>query len=205
MNFSIAASNAALNAKLLLANGGFADVYGHRDADDSALGAQPANAGTAITTQTKLAANPLSATAFGDADNRQSLSNAITSVATTVTGYARFVRLTAADHLTGVIDLSVGQANVVTTADATWDAETIACEALTAKVFAGDRLSAGGKVVTLAADADVGAVEITVAPLVDAIRSGTTLAYDLLYDNPHLQAGAQNGVTAITITDAAGY
>jgi len=96
---STAASNAMMDALAALLNTGFLDIYD---------GAQPAGPGTAITTQTKLAHLPLSATAFGAAAAGAAVANAITSANALATGTAAWFRALKADGTTAVIDGSTG-------------------------------------------------------------------------------------------------
>lgn len=96
---SAAARNAMADALAALLNTGFIDIYD---------GTQPAGPGTAITTQTKLAHLPLSATAFAASSGGVATANAITSEAALATGTAAWFRAVKADGTTAVIDGSVG-------------------------------------------------------------------------------------------------
>lgn len=99
-NISNAAASAAADAVCALCNNGFVDLFD---------GAQPANVGTAIGSQVKLASLPLAATAFGAAVNGVATANAITSDADAdATGTAAWMRAYQADHVTAVWDGSVG-------------------------------------------------------------------------------------------------
>lgn len=95
---SHAASNAACNALTALVNGGTIKIY---------TGSQPANAETAITTQTLLGSVTLNATAFGSATNGTGTANAITSGTAAATGTAVWFRVCNSGG-TGIWDGAVG-------------------------------------------------------------------------------------------------
>lgn len=99
--YSTAARNAAADAIAVLCNTGFVDIYD---------GAQPANAGTAVSTQVKLAHLPMSATAFAASVSGVATANAITSATALATGTASWFRVYKADGTTVVFDGSVGTA-----------------------------------------------------------------------------------------------
>ena len=96
---STAARNAMADALAALLNTGFIDIYD---------GSQPAGPGTAITSQTKLAHLPLSATAFGSSSGGVATANAITTENAIATSTASWFRAYKADGTTAVIDGSVG-------------------------------------------------------------------------------------------------
>lgn len=96
---SDAGSNAAANATCALLNGGDLLIYD---------GTQPANANTAVTTQTLLATLTWNATAFGGAVAGVSTANSITSGTAVATSTATWFRALKSDHSTVVFDGSVG-------------------------------------------------------------------------------------------------
>lgn len=73
-------------------------------------GTQPANANTAITTQTLLVSLPVSGT-FGTDSNGTITLSAITSASAVATGTASFFRIVKSDGTTVVMDGSVGTTN----------------------------------------------------------------------------------------------
>lgn len=93
------AANAAANAVTVLCNSGFLQIY---------TGTQPANANTAITTQTLLAKLTFGATAFGTAAAGVATANAIGSASASATGTASWFRVLKSDDTTVVFDGSVG-------------------------------------------------------------------------------------------------
>lgn len=97
--FSDTAANAAANAMAALCNGGDLKLYD---------GTQPANANTAISTQTLLATLTFNATAFGSASAGVCTAAAITSAAAVATSTATWFRALKSDHSTVVFDGSVG-------------------------------------------------------------------------------------------------
>jgi len=96
---SDASANAACNPVATLCNNGFIDIY---------TTPQPANANTAISTQTLLASLTFGATAFGSAVAGVATANAITSGVAGNTGTAVWFRVFKSDHTTVVFDGSVG-------------------------------------------------------------------------------------------------
>lgn len=97
-----AAANAAADAMAALCNGGTLNIYD---------GTQPATAGTAISTQTLLAALPLSATAFASASNGVATANSITADSSAnATGTASWFRVVNSGGTT-VFDGSAGTSN----------------------------------------------------------------------------------------------
>ena len=100
---SNAAVNAAADAVCDLLDNGYLRLYD---------GAQPANADTAVTTQTLLAELRWNATAFGAASNGVAVANSITSDASAdATGTATWFRALKSDGTTAVFDGSVGTAS----------------------------------------------------------------------------------------------
>lgn len=73
-------------------------------------GTQPANANTAITTQTLLVSLPVSG-AFGTDSNGTITLSAVTSASAVATGTASFFRIVKSDGTTVVMDGSVGTSN----------------------------------------------------------------------------------------------
>lgn len=73
-------------------------------------GSQPANANTAITTQTLLVSLPVSGT-FGTDSNGTITLSAVTSASAVATGTASFFRIVKSDGTTVVMDGSVGTSN----------------------------------------------------------------------------------------------
>jgi hypothetical protein len=97
---SNAAVNAAADAVTPLLNNGYLRIYN---------GTQPANADTAVSTQTLLAELRFNATAFGAASSGVSTANAITSDSSADnTGTASWFRALKSDGTTAVFDGSVG-------------------------------------------------------------------------------------------------
>jgi hypothetical protein len=95
---SHAASNAAANALTALVNSGTIKIY---------TGAQPANADTAVSTQTLLGSVTLAATAFGSATNGTATAGAITSGTAAATGTAAWFRVCNSGG-TGIWDGAIG-------------------------------------------------------------------------------------------------
>lgn len=94
------AVTAAADAVCTLLNNGYLRLYD---------GAQPANADTAVTTQTQLAELRWNATAFGAASNGVAVANAITADTNAdATGTATWFRALKSDGTTTVFDGSVG-------------------------------------------------------------------------------------------------
>ncbi len=118
------AANAAVNALCALANGGTLKIY---------AGTQPANANTAVTTQTLLASLALSATAFGTAAGGVAAANAITSAAAVATGTATWFRIFKSDGTTVVFDgnVSTSGANLNLNSTAIQSGATVAVSSLT--------------------------------------------------------------------------
>ena len=73
-------------------------------------GSQPANANTAITTQTLLVSLPVSGS-FGTDSNGTITLSAVTSASAVATGTASFFRIVKSDGTTVVMDGSVGTSN----------------------------------------------------------------------------------------------
>lgn len=73
-------------------------------------GTQPANANTAITTQTLLVSLPISGS-FGTDSNGTITLSAVTSASAVATGTASFFRIVKSDGTTVVMDGSVGTSN----------------------------------------------------------------------------------------------
>jgi hypothetical protein len=100
---SNAAVTAAADAVCDLLDNGYLRIYN---------GSQPANADTAVTTQTLLAELRWNATAFGAASNGVAVANSITSDASAdATGTATWFRALKSDGTTAVFDGSVGTAS----------------------------------------------------------------------------------------------
>lgn len=100
LKLSNAAVNAEVDALTALAANGYIRIYD---------GAQPANADTAVTTQTLLAELRLNATAFGAAVAGVATANAITSdSAANATGTAAWFRVLKSDSSTVLWDGTVG-------------------------------------------------------------------------------------------------
>lgn len=96
---SNAAANAAADAVCALANTGYIRIYS---------GSQPANADTAVSTQTQLAELRFGSTAFGAAVAGVATANAITSdSAADATGTAAWFRVLKSDGTTALWDGSV--------------------------------------------------------------------------------------------------
>lgn len=121
---STAARNAMVDALSALLNTGFIDIYD---------GTQPAGPGTAITSQTKLAHLPLSATAFGASSSGVATANTITPEAAIATGTAAWFRALKADGTTAVLDGSVGTSgsNINLNSTAIASGATVTVSALT--------------------------------------------------------------------------
>jgi hypothetical protein len=98
-HFSDTGANAAANALTALLNSGKLRIYD---------GSQPANANTAVSTQTLLAELTFNATAFGAASAGVAAANAITSATAAATGTAAWFRAVKSDGTTVVWDGSVG-------------------------------------------------------------------------------------------------
>lgn len=100
-NLSNTAANAAVNGGSLapLFNSGYLNIYS---------GTQPANANTALTTQTLLASLRFGATAFGAAVAGVITANAITGANAGATGTASFFRCIQSDDTTVICDGSIG-------------------------------------------------------------------------------------------------
>jgi hypothetical protein len=97
---SNAAANAAADAVCALANSGLLKIYD---------GSQPANADTAVSTQTLLATLTFGNPAFGAASGGVATANAITSdSAADATGTAAWFRVFKSDGTTVLFDGSVG-------------------------------------------------------------------------------------------------
>lgn len=94
-----ATCNAAATAVGALCNNGYLRIY---------TGTQPANADTAVSTQTLLSEHRFSATAFGAASNGVITANAITSDEALASGTATWFRVLDSDGTTVVFDGSVG-------------------------------------------------------------------------------------------------
>lgn len=95
-----AAANAAADAVCALANSGLLRIYD---------GTQPADASTAVTTQTLLAELTLNSTAFGAAVAGVATANSITSDSTAdASGTATWFRVVKSDGTTVLWDGSVG-------------------------------------------------------------------------------------------------
>lgn len=98
-----ATCNAQADALGALLDGGYIDIYD---------GSQPANADTAVTTQTKLARLQFGDPAFGAAVNGVIEANAITGEdAALASGTATWCRLVKGDGSTVVMDGTVGTSN----------------------------------------------------------------------------------------------
>jgi len=99
-HISDTAANAEADALCALLDNGYLRIYD---------GAQPANANTAITTQTLLAELRFGATAFGSASGGIATANAITpDTDANATGTATWFRCLKSDGTTVVMDGSVG-------------------------------------------------------------------------------------------------
>jgi hypothetical protein len=98
---STAARNAALDAVTALLNVGGAGTIDIYD------GVQPANPGTAVTTQNKLVTLTFSTTAFAASSGGSAVANAITSGTAIATGTPAWARLKSG-AATAVIDCTVG-------------------------------------------------------------------------------------------------
>lgn len=98
-HLSDTSANAAVNAVTALANSGKLRIYD---------GTQPANANTAVTTQTLLAELTMGATAFGAAAAGVATANAITAATAAATGTATWFRVVESNGTTVLFDGSVG-------------------------------------------------------------------------------------------------
>ena len=90
--------NAECNALVVLANSGHLRIYN---------GTQPANADTAVSSQTLLAELRFSSTAFGSASAGVATANAITSATAAATGTATWCRILESDGTTVLFDGNV--------------------------------------------------------------------------------------------------
>ena len=99
VHVSAAGRNAMLNALAALCNSGTIKFYD---------GSQPANAGTAITTQNLLATLTFGSTAYGAASGGTATANAITSGTIAASGTATWARVYQSDGTTVVLDCTVG-------------------------------------------------------------------------------------------------
>lgn len=100
---SNAAVTAAADAVCDLLDNGYLRIYN---------GSQPANADTAVTTQTLLAELRWNATAFGAASNGVATANSLTAdTSADATGTASWFRALKSDGTTAVFDGSVGTAS----------------------------------------------------------------------------------------------
>lgn len=93
------AANAAVNAVTALLNSGTMHIYN---------GTQPANANTAVTSQTLLVTVTFGATAFAAAAGGVALANSITSGTAVASGTATWFRCFESNGTTVVLDGSVG-------------------------------------------------------------------------------------------------
>lgn len=119
-----AAASAACDVVTALLNNGFLDIYD---------GTQPANANTAVTSQTKLARLSFGATAFGAASNGVATANAITSDSDAdATGTASWFRACTSGG-TAVYDGTVGTGthNLVLTTTSIAQHGTVSVSSLT--------------------------------------------------------------------------
>lgn len=91
--------NGGAGSGLALANGGQIKLY---------TASQPANANTAVSSQTLLATLGLSATAFGAAAAGSATANAVTSATAAASGTATWGRVLKSDGTTVLFDFSVG-------------------------------------------------------------------------------------------------
>lgn len=96
---STVGANAAADATCALLNGGDLLIYD---------GTQPADANTAVTTQTLLATLTWNATAFAGASGGAAVANAITSATAVASSTATWFRARKSDHSTVVFDGSIG-------------------------------------------------------------------------------------------------
>lgn len=95
------AANAAANAIAALLNGGTINLY---------TSPQPANANTAVTTQTLLVTLTMGSPAWGSAVAGTISANAISTNNAAQTGTAAWARLLNSDGITVIMDCSVGTA-----------------------------------------------------------------------------------------------
>jgi hypothetical protein len=95
------AANAAANAIGALCNGGTVNLY---------TSPQPANANTAVTTQTLLATLTMGSPAWGAAVAGTINANAISTASAAQTGTAAWARILQSDGITVVMDCSVSTA-----------------------------------------------------------------------------------------------
>jgi hypothetical protein len=102
MKESILARNTGLDAKLALLDGGALSFY---------TAPQPANADTAITTQTLLGTGAFSSPAFAPSAGGVATAEEIFSAAGIGDGDAAWARAYSADGTTAVLDLTVGTAD----------------------------------------------------------------------------------------------
>lgn len=98
-NLSNTAANAMINALTALLNNGRLELF---------TGTRPANANTALTTQTLLATLTFAATAFGSATAGVAVSNSIGNVTAAASGTAAWCRCYQSDGVTVVLDCNVG-------------------------------------------------------------------------------------------------
>lgn len=122
--YSTAARNAAADAIAALCNTGYLRLYD---------GSQPANANTAITSQTMLAELRFASTAFGAAASGIATAAAIASVAAAASGTVTWFRALKSDGTSVVFDGSVGTAtaNLIMNAVAISSGATVAISSLT--------------------------------------------------------------------------
>lgn len=122
--YSSTGRNAAADAMAVLCNAGLLRIYD---------GVQPANAGTAVTSQTKLVESTLNATAFAAAVAGVATANAIANVNAVATGTATWFRVLKSDGVTVVFDGSVGTAtaNLVMNSTAIQSGAAVAITSLT--------------------------------------------------------------------------
>lgn len=123
-HFATVARNAALNAAGALANNGFVKIYD---------GTQPANANTALSGNTLLAALTFGSTAFASASSGSMTANAIGSdTDADASGTASFFRAYESDGTTAVFDGSVGtsSADMIITTTNIVQHETVSCSSL---------------------------------------------------------------------------
>ena len=123
-NFSVAVRNEGLNARTARCNNGTIKIY---------AGTKPANADTAITTQTLLVTLNFAATAFGAASGGVATANAITGNKAVAAGTASWARIYQSDGTTVVGDITVDTAAADMLVDTTQFVvnATITCDSLT--------------------------------------------------------------------------